>query len=256
MAALAGKVALITGATRGMGRAIALRFAREGARVAVAARQAAAAEALAGEIGEAALPVTLEITDPAAWNAAVAAVDARWGQLDILVNCAGITEQGTTEATALESWRRLFAVNLDGPFHGCRAALPLMKRSGRPGSIVNISSVFAQRPMPGFAGYSTSKAALTSFTKVLALECAAAGLPIRVNSLHPGGTETEMFEQALADTGLPRDEAYALFAAIHPMGRMGKVEEVAEACLWLASDASSFTTGQELNVDGASAIRP
>lgn len=256
MAALTGKVALITGATRGMGRAIALRFAREGAHVAVAARRIAAAEALAGEIGDAAMAMALEVTDPVMWAGAIAAVDARWGQLDILINCAGITEQGTTEDTPLESWRRLFATNLDGPFHGCRAALPLMKRSGRPGSIVNIASVFAQRPMPGFVGYSTSKAALATFTKALALECAVAGLPIRVNSLHPGGIETEMLEQALAATGLPREDAYAHFAAIHPMGRMGRVEEVAEACLWLASDASSFTTGQELNVDGASAIRP
>lgn len=255
MGALTGKVALVTGATRGMGRAIALRFAAEGARVAVAVRKKPAADELAAEIGDMALPLALEIGDPVSWSDAIAAVDAWQGRLDILVNCAGITEQGTTESTALDSWRRLFTTNLDGAFHGCRAALPLMKRGGRPGSIVNVSSVFAQRPVAGFVGYCTSKAALTTFTKVLALECAAAGVPIRVNSLHPGGTETEMFEQALADTGLPREEAYAHFAAIHPMGRMGRVEEVAEACLWLASDASSFTTGQELNVDGGSAIR-
>lgn len=255
MGSLAGKVALVTGATKGMGRAIATRFVGEGARVAVAARSRAATEAVAAELGEAAMAVTLDITDRPMWDAAVAAVDARWGRLDILINCAGITEQGTTEETDETSWHRLFATNLDGPFHGCRAALPLMKRGGGAGSIVNVSSVFAQRPMPGFAGYCASKAALTTFTKVLALECAAAGLPIRVNSLHPGGTETEMLEQALADTGLPRDDAYAMFAAIHPMGRMGRVEEVAAAALWLASDASSFTTGQELNVDGGSAIR-
>ncbi len=256
MDSLAGKVALVTGATKGMGKAIAALFVREGARVAVAARSREATEAVAAELGEAAMAVTLDATDRAMWDQAVAAVDARWGQLDILINCAGMTEQGTTENTDEASWHRLFAINLDGPFHGCRAALPLMKRSGRPGSIVNVSSVFAQRPMPGFVGYCTSKAALTTFTKVLALECAAGHLPIRVNSLHPGGTETEMLEQALADTGMPRDDAYAMFAAIHPMGRMGRVEEVAAAALWLASDASSFTTGQELNVDGASAIRP
>jgi len=110
--------------------------------------------------------------------------------------------------------------------------------------------------MPGFGAYCSSKAALTMMTKVLALECAAAGDPIRANTVHPGGTETEMLERALADTGLPRDEAYAMFVKIHPMGRMGRPEEVAQACLWLASDASSFTTGVELNVDGGSFIRP
>lgn len=256
MGRLAGKTALVTGAAKGMGRAIAGRFVAEGARVAVAARKADAAERVAAELGNGAVPVTLEVTDRAAWDAAIAAVYAAWGRLDILVNCAGITEQGTTESIAEDSWHRLFATNLDGPFHGCRAALPLMKRSGDPGSIVNISSVFAQRPVPGFIGYCASKAALTTFTKAFALECAAARLPIRVNSVHPGGTETEMLEQALAETGLPREEAYAMFAAIHPMGRMGTVDEVAAACLWLASDESSFTTGQELNVDGASAIRP
>ncbi|WP_156681270.1 SDR family NAD(P)-dependent oxidoreductase [Sphingomonas profundi] len=256
MGVLTGKVALVTGGAKGMGKAIATLFAREGARVAVAARRIADAEAVARQIGEAAVAVAIDITDRAQWDAAVAAIDARWGALDILVNCAGITEQGTTEQVGEDSWRRLMSTNLDGPFNGCRAALPLLKRGGAPCSVINISSVFAQRPVPGFVGYCTSKAALTTFTKAFALECAAAGLPIRVNSVHPGGTETEMLEQALAATGLPRETAYAHFAKIHPMGRMGTVDEVAAACLWLASDASSFTTGQELNVDGGSAIRP
>ena len=100
-----------------------------------------------------------------------------------------------------------------------------------------------------------SKAALIALTRVFALECAAQKLPIRVNSVIPGGTETEMFEQELLRTGLEREKAYALFAGIHPMGRIGKPEEVAEAAVWLASDASSFTTGVELTVDGGSTIR-
>ncbi|QCP50352.1 SDR family oxidoreductase [Trinickia violacea] len=256
MGTLTGKVALVTGAARGMGKAISLLFAREGARVVIAARRLEDAQRVATEIGDAALPVVLDVTDRAAWDRAVAAVDARWGRLDVLVNCAGISASASTEAVTDEAWHCHMRTNLDGPFHGCRACLPLMRRSGGPGSVINVSSLFGQRPTPGFAAYCTSKAALTFFTKVFALECAAAKLPIRVNSVHPGGTETDMLEQALAATGLPREEAYAYFARIHPMGRMGKPEEVAAACLWLASDASSFTTGTEINVDGGALIRP
>lgn len=256
MDALAGKVALVTGAAKGMGKAIAMLFAREGARVALAARSIEQAQRVADEIGEAALALALDVTDRTAWDRAVAAVDTRWGRLDVLVNCAGISESATTEAVTDEAWQRHMQTNLDGPFHGCRASLPLMRCSGEPGSIINVSSLFAQRPAPGFAAYCTSKAALTCFTKVFALECAAAKLPIRVNSVHPGGIETDMLEQALAASGLPREQAYQHFARIHPMGRMGKPEEVAAACLWLASEASSFTTGTEINVDGGALIRP
>jgi 3alpha(or 20beta)-hydroxysteroid dehydrogenase len=173
----------------------------------------------------------------------------------VLVNCAGITEAATVEAVEEDAWDRHMATNLGGAFHGCRAALPLMRRSGEPGSIINISSLFALRPAAGFAAYCTSKAALTAFTKVLALECAAAGLPIRVNSVHPGGIETDMLERTLAETGLSREKAYAHFERMHPMGRLGTSEEVAAACLWLASQASSFTTGGEICVDGGASIR-
>ena len=256
MDVLAGKIALVTGAAKGMGKAISSTFARHGARVAIAARRIEDAERVAAEIGDAALAVALDVTDRAAWDRAVAAVDGRWGRLDVLVNCAGISESGSTEKVTEESWHRHMRTNLDGPFHGCRACLPLMRRSGEPGSIINVSSLFGQRPTPGFAAYGTSKAALTFFTKLFALECAAAKLPIRVNSVHPGGTETDMLEQALAETGLPRQQAYDYFVRIHPMGRLGKPEEVAAACLWLASDASSFTTGTEVNVDGGALIRP
>ena len=256
MNALTGKVALVTGAAKGMGKAIATLFARQGAQVAITARNMEQAQRVAAEIGEAALPVVLDVTERTSWDKAVSTVDAKWGRLDVLVNCAGISESASTEAITDEAWHRHMRTNLDGPFHGCRACLPLMRRSGEPGSIINISSLFGQRPTPGFAAYCTSKAALTFFTKVFALECTASKLPIRVNSVHPGGTETDMLDQALADTGLPRDKAYEYFVRLHPMGRLGKAEEVAAACLWLASDASSFTTGTEINVDGGALIRP
>jgi len=255
MQRLAGKVALVTGGAKGIGFAIARAFAAEGAQVALAARTLDQASAAAAMIEGDVFPVALDTTSNTQWQAAVAAVDGHWGQLNVLVNCAGVTIGANLADTDDATWNSHMDVNLRGPFMGCRAALPIMARGGAPGSIVNISSAFGVRETPGFAAYSISKAALNALTRVLALECAAQKLPIRVNAVIPGGTETEMFEEELRRTGLERDQAYALFARIHPLGRIGKPEEVAEAALWLASDASSFTTGAELKVDGGSTIR-
>ena len=261
MDTLAGKVALVTGAAKGIGLAIASLFAREGARVAISARRledaqrACEAVGACDAVGANAMPLRLDVADRAQWDAAVGAIDAAWGRLDCLVNCAGVIKSASTEGVSEEDWRLHMAVNLDGAFHGCRAALPLMRRGFEPCSIINISSIYGQRPAGGFAGYSVSKAALTALTKVLALELAAGHPPIRVNSVHPGGTETEMLELAIAETGLAAEEGRRMFVAQHPMARLGSPDEVAAACLWLASPASSFTTGLELNVDGGAYIR-
>lgn len=255
MARLTGKVALVTGAAKGIGHAIARRFVEEGARVALAARTIEQASAAAQGLGENVLPLALDTTSDAQWRAAIGAIDKEWGQLNVLVNCAGVTIGANLVDTDDANWNRHMDVNLRGPFMGCRAAISLMGRDGAPGSIVNISSAFGVRVTPGFAAYSISKAALNALTRVLALECAAQKLPIRVNAVVPGGIETEMFEEELRRTGMERDKAYALFSRIHPLGRIGKPEEVAEAATWLASDASSFTTGVELTVDGGSTIR-
>lgn len=252
---LNGKVAFVTGAAKGIGFNIARLFAAEGAQVVVAARTLEKSEASASRIGGDALAVALDTRSDEQWRAALAAAEERFGKLNILVNCAGITRGSTLVAADDQNWDDHMEINLRGPFLGCRAALPMMQRSGEPGSIVNISSAFGVRVTAGFAAYSVSKAALNAMTRVLALECAAAGLPIRVNAVIPGGIETEMFEEELKRTGMERDKAYALFTQIHPLGRIGKPEEVARAALWLASDASSFTTGVELPVDGGSTIR-
>lgn len=255
MARLVGKIALVTGGAKGIGFAIARAFLNEGASVALAARKIEQSSAAAALLDGDVLPIALDTTSDAQWRDAVAEVDRRWGSLNVLVNCAGVTIGANLEDTDDATWNQHMDVNVRGPFMGCRAALELMKRDGKPGSIVNIASAFGIRVTPGFASYSVSKAALIAMTRVLALECAAQKLPIRVNSVIPGGTETEMFEQELRRTGLEREKAYALFAKIHPLGRIGKPEEVAEAAVWLASDASSFTTGLELTVDGGSTIR-
>lgn len=255
MARLSGKVALVTGGARGIGFAIARRFVEEGASVAIAARTLEQASAAAKRIGGDVLPIALDTTADAQWQDAVAAIARHWGRLNVLVNCAGVTIGANLVDTDDANWNQHMDVNLRGPFMGCRAALGLMKSDGTPGSIVNISSAFGIRVTPGFAAYSISKAALNALTRVLALECAAQKLPIRVNAVIPGGIETEMFEEELRRTGMEREKAYALFSRIHPMGRIGKPEEVAAAALWLASDESSFTTGVELAVDGGSIIR-
>ena len=255
MKRLSGKVALVTGAAKGIGFAIARRFVEEGAAVALAARREEQAAAAAAQLDGDILPIVLDTTSDAQWRDAIAKVDARWGRLNVLVNCAGVTIGANLVDTDDAVWNQHMDVNLRGPFMGCRASIDLMKREDAPGSIVNISSAFGIRVTPGFAAYSISKAALNALTRVLALECAAQKLPIRVNSVIPGGTETEMFEEELRRTGMERDKAYALFAGIHPLGRIGKPEEVAAAALWLASDESPFTTGLELTVDGGSTIR-
>ncbi len=255
MTVLQGKVALITGAAKGIGFSIAELFAAEGARVALAARTQEQADAAVARIEGEAIGIALDTRDGAQWQAAVARVDNIYGGINILVNCAGITRGSTLVAADDANWDDHMAVNLRGPFLGCRTALPVMTRDGKPGAIVNISSAFGSRVTPGFAAYSVSKAALNAMTQVLALECAAAGNSIRVNAVAPGGTETEMFEEELRRTGLDREEAYKLYSKIHSLGRVGKPEEVARAALWLASDASSFTTGTIVPVDGGSAIR-
>lgn len=252
---LKGKVALVTGAVKGIGFAIARRFVEEGASVALTARREEQAAAAAAQLGGDVLPIALDTSNDAQWRDAIAKVDAHWGRLNVLVNCAGVTIGANLVDTDDAVWNKHMDVNLRGPFMGCRAAIGLMKRDGAPGSIVNISSAFGIRVTPGFAAYSISKAGLNALTRVLALECAAQKLPIRVNAVIPGGTETEMFEEELRRTGMERDKAYALFSKIHPLGRIGKPEEVAAAALWLASDESAFTTGLELKVDGGSTIR-
>lgn len=252
---LTGKVALITGGAKGIGFAIAKRFAQEGAAIALAARTLEQASAAAAQIDGDILPIALDTTVDLQWRDAIAQIDNRFGSLNVLVNCAGVTIGANLAETDDAVWDQHMDVNLRGPFLGCRAALSLIKRDGMPGSIVNISSAFGVRVTPGFAAYSISKAGLNALTRVLALECAAQKLPIRVNAVIPGGIETEMFEAELRRTGMERDKAYAMFARIHPLGRIGKPEEVAAAALWLASDESSFTTGVELAVDGGSTIR-
>lgn len=232
---LAGKVALITGAARGMGAAEARLFAAEGARVIIADREDATT--LATEIGGRYQP--LDVTSEQAWLAAIENCAGIEGRLDALINNAGVLRQATIGETNREMFDHVVAVNQTGPFLGMKTAFPLMARTG--GSIVNVSSTAGLRGAANHMAYVGSKFALRGMTKVAAIEFARHG--IRVNSVHPGLIETPMIDPYFEG----RTET---FTARQLIDRAGRPEEVAEMVLFLASDASSFSTGAEFLCDG------
>lgn len=249
MGRLDGKVALITGGASGIGAASARRFAAEGAQVLVADIAQEAGQGLAAELGAAAAFVPLDVTSDASWAAAMDAVRRRHGRLDVLVNSAGISVPGEIEQTSLEQWHHTQQVNADSVFLGCRHGIALMKGSTRAGAIVNLSSTLGLRPQPGFIAYNASKASVWAVTRAVALHCCQKGYPIRVNAVHPGATLTPMMQRYL-DAAPDPAEAMRMFAANHPMNRVGTPEELANAILFLASDEASFITGVSLPVDG------
>jgi 3-oxoacyl-[acyl-carrier protein] reductase len=232
---LEGKLALVTGASRGIGRAIAAELARAGASVVVGYRSGAEeAEALATEIGGRA--VQADVSDPAE---AARLVDEA-GDLDILVNNAGLTRDGLILRMSDDDWRTVMDTNLGGVFHTCRAAARGMMKK-RKGSIVNLTSVVGIHGNPGQTNYAASKAGIIGFTKSLAREMASRG--VRANAIAPGYIQT-----ALTDV-LPEDVQQAILANT-PLGRLGTPEDVAGAVRFLCSDEASFVTGEVLLVDG------
>lgn len=250
---LDGTVALVTGATGGIGRATVAALRDRGASV-IATDMAKSAE-----VEGATTYLPLDVTSEAAWADVVARIEAEHDRLDILVNNAGISVTNSVAASSLAEFRRCMAVNVEGVFLGTRAAQPLMTRSGaaREGgsSIINLSSVGGLRGAPFMATYCASKGAVKLFSKSAALEFAALKLPIRVNSVHPGGIETDMMDTIFAryvDEGLfpDMDAARAAVSAGHAVSRMGQPREIAEGIAFLASPAASFMTGSELVIDG------
>ncbi|MBB2157561.1 glucose 1-dehydrogenase [Gluconacetobacter diazotrophicus] len=247
MARVSGKVAIVTGASRGIGKATALMLAREGARVAVADLKEDEGQAVVAEIGAAggeALFVPLDVSSEDAWTQAMAAVTSRFGRLDIAVNNAGIAFSGTVESTDLAEWRRVQSINLDGVFLGTKFAVAAMKDHG--GSIINLSSIEGLIGDPTLAAYNASKGGVRLFTKSAALHCARSGYKIRVNSVHPGYIWTPMVQGLTADQAAAREKLVAL----HPIGHLGEADDIAYGILYLASDESKFMTGSELVIDG------
>ncbi|KHK89885.1 SDR family NAD(P)-dependent oxidoreductase [Novosphingobium malaysiense] len=246
-----GKVALVTGAASGLGDAIARRFAAEGAAVVLADIDADNGKALAAEMGAGASFVVLDVTREDQWIAAFEEIEARHGRLDVLVNCAGITTYGSVEEVTLDAFRHELDVDLLGPFLGCKHAVPLMRKTG--GSVVNIASMASIRAEHYLVAYNAAKAGVTHMTKSVALHYAKAGTGIRCNSVHPGVIHTPILDKVLAQAEDP-NALYAEWLALHPVGRIGKPEEVAALCLYLASDESAFATGAEFVLDGGSSL--
>ena len=251
---VAGKTALVTGAAQGLGAAIALRLAREGARVLLTDINADGAAGQAAEIDKqygagTAFAARHDVTSEADWLDALAFAKAKLGGLSVLVNNAGIGTGGTVESTSLDQWQRTMAVNATGPFLGCKYALPLLRES-QPASIVNISSIAAFTADPFLAAYNASKAAVWMLTKSVALYCARAKWQIRCNSVHPAFVDTAILEGFHIDKSAPISETHRKLGQAIPMGRIGEPDEVALGVLYLASDESSFMTGSELKLDG------
>ncbi len=255
MGRMSGKVALISGGAEGIGGTLARMIVAEGGSVMLGDLQLDKARELAAELGSNADAVALDVRDLSAWEAAVAATVKRFGKLTTLCNIAGISEPGNTVEVTLDSWHRHIDINLNGTFYGCRAAIPALAASGEPATIVNVGSMLAHRASGNMAAYCASKAGVTHLTKSVALDCAARGLQIRANTVHPGAIRTPMYERYVNAGGATPEEIETVMASAHPMGRVGTAEEVAKAIIFLSCDDSSFTSGTDLNIDGASAIR-
>lgn len=242
MGSLNGRVALITGGARGQGACEARLFVAEGARVVIADIRAEEGATLATSLGDHAFFQPLDVSDEAAWTRAVEETLRRFGQLDILINNAGVFWKKSIEDCSPEDYMTMVRINQLGVFLGMRAVISAMRERG--GSIVNISSTAGMRGALNTAAYTATKFAVRGMTKVAALEFAQYG--VRVNSVHPGLIDTDMVREQLAD------EFLAAHAAATPLRRAGTSEDVARLVLFLASDASSFSTGSEFICDGGS----
>lgn len=250
---LSGKVALVTGGASGLGKAIATRLAAEGAKVFITDTQGELGRSVASAGGFSFLEQ--DVSDEKQWPEVVRNVEQPGGQLNILVNNAGIllSTDANPENTELADWRRIFAVNVEGVFLGCRAAIPAMRRAGG-GAIVNIASITAQMPTPDILAYGASKAAVRQLTKSVADYCARQKLNIRCNSVHPGFVRTPTLDRGYVQIakmrGVTFDDVVAAAKARIPLGDYTRAEDIAAAVAYLASEDARHVTGAKLIVDG------
>jgi NAD(P)-dependent dehydrogenase (short-subunit alcohol dehydrogenase family) len=243
---LSGKVALVTGAGSGIGRAIAIAFAREGARVALVGRRKLALEQVAAEIGENAIAIPGDVSKCEDIERVVTATVAQFGHLHILVNNAARLAAGTAESHSEAEWDETFDTNVRGLWLLSRVALPHMRKAGN-GSIINISSVLGLVGAKNRVAYAASKGAVTLMTKAMALDHAHE--QIRVNAICPGIVDTELVAQFI-NNALDPEATRKQRIALHPMGRFGQPEDIAHAAVYLASDESAWVTGIAMPVDG------
>src|SRR5215212_5236905 len=252
LARLEDKVVLISGGASGIGAETARLVLREGGKAVLADRDEAKGRALAAELGTSATFVPLDVTDEPAWQKAVATTVETYGGLHGLLNAAGIGVRNSIEDCSLADYRRVNDINSLGTFLGCKTAIPAMKQTiGQQGggSIVNISSVLGLRGASYAMAYCASKGAVRALTKNVAMHCAQLKYGIRCNSVHPGYIDTPMIAQRL-DQPVGNMSGRQWLEDLHPIGRLGRAEEVAAMILFLLSDESSFSTGSEFVCDG------
>ena len=262
-----GKTALVTGAATGIGRSCALALAAAGAKLIVTDIDVSGVEKTAKMITDAggqARSLAQDVSQESVWQEIMESLQKTEGQLNILVNNAGIAIGGPVTEMSLEDWRRQNAINLDGVFLGCKHSIPLMAQSGLS-SIINISSIAGLIGASGLAGYSASKGGVRLFSKAIANECADNGQTIRCNSVHPGIIDTDIWSREIAGMaknnpdimtpGGNRVNIDMVAAAGMPNGRPGQPEDIANGIVYLASDASSYVNGTELVIDYAMTAR-
>lgn len=252
MGRVEGKVAMVTGGRRGIGKATAIVLAKDGAKVVITDRKPEGADAVIEEVNKAggeAFFILQDVSKEEDWQRAIAETLQRFGKLDILVNNAGVGAGKNIEDITLEEWRWVMSVNLDGVFLGTKYAIEAMKKTGG-GSIINMSSIEGMIGDNRMVAYDASKGGLRTLTKSAALQCAKAGYNIRINTVHPGFIETPMVEGFLKAQGGDIESARKALENLHPVGHLGEPDDVAYAVLYLASDESKFATGSELVIDG------
>jgi len=262
MGKVEGKVALVTGGASGIGAGCVLRMAEEGASVVITDVQDAKGEEVALAVAKAggkARYLHHDTTSEDAWVEIIADIEKTEGRLDILVNNAGIAiASPSITMMSLADFKKQQAVNVEGVFLGCKHALPLMRKAGNGGSIINMSSVAGLKGSQILAGYCATKGAVRLFSKAIAMECGAYKDGIRVNSVHPGLIETPIW-LAIAGGGAPGNNAPpdldAMSVQSVPLGVKGVPADIANGVLWLASDESRYVTGAELVIDGGLSVR-
>lgn len=251
MGRLDGKVAIITGAAKGLGEADARMFAREGATVILTDMDKDNGTRVASEIGASAEFHVQDVRDESAWEDLIADVVSRHGKLNILVNNAGVVEPGTIETQTAEEWRFVMAVSADGTFFGCKYAVPAMKASGG-GSIINMASIASIQGEPVVAAYAAAKGAVESLSRSIAVHCANNGYNVRCNSVHPAGILTPMVEE-IGPKMMGRDDLRP--ASEGPAASaLGEPDDIANTVLFLASDESKFINGAAIRVDNAKSV--
>jgi NAD(P)-dependent dehydrogenase (short-subunit alcohol dehydrogenase family) len=267
MGRVQGKIAIVTGAAKGLGAATAKALAREGAKVVCTDFDDAGGEAVAAEIqrvGGEAIFAHHDVVDETHWERVVKLAEDRFGGLHVLVNNAGIAPAGgPIEDKELSDWRHTLAVDLDSVFLGCKHGIRTIKKTtakGATGSIINISSIMGLVGSANASDYNAAKGGVRLLTKAAALECAQSGYGIRVNSVHPGYIDTPMVRGVMergaeGPLQMSGNEIAEMLVMLHPIGRLGVADEIANMVLFLASDEASFATGAEFVVDGGYTAR-